>query len=639
MLSPERVQIVPRLRRPPSSARCCSLKRSLFCLLPAFIMLQLVFVAYMSQEAGLLPERHAGGRPAARAELEPTAPVQPTLQPAAAAEPAESTAAEPLAGSEQSEAVGGGGEEAGGGGEEEEDGTDGTDGSPPGRAHGHGGGGRRRKKRLVVVRRPVNLTQEFVWDFSAVTVRGEQSRLLGCLGRGTYGIVLNASYSDAPDAPGHAAALKVPLLRTWGFRFYRIELQVLLALQQGGEGGEGGRGGASPADQEAQGGATEDEGERNLVRLLGNTTVAVSRLLELDGGEEQWSCLNHTDLLQWPKVTALPGMLLELLPRGSLFHALAALAAPEAVAQLAGLPPPPRLSLDAQRKVFKQRLQAARRPEAPFREAVEHPWDILLGLARGMRRMHARHAPRYLLTMLHLLGSTTTSTYSTYSTHSTHSTYPTHCTYQARAAPRSHRAWEERHDQAGCPWPHRHPRRLLAGRTVASSAVASSAIAGSAIASSASPPPSSLDSAQAERCSAGRGAGARAIETYAFGNVLYFACYGHVRRTVSWSKYSCDLPRPGLLELQLTHTKDQPTGPADTEARFNRCASVLQSQLDDLMRYCWQPTLEAAEALLRPAVAQHPSNRPANFSWEVVIGQLQAMHRIGTGRRPLFRFM
>ena len=240
MLLPERVQIVPRLRRPPSSARCCSLKRSLFCLLPAFIMLQLVFVAYMSQEAGLLPER---GRPAARAEPEPTAPVQPTLQPAAAAEPAESTAAEPLAGSEQSEAVGGGGEEAGGGGEEaggggeeEEDGmdgtegTDGTDGSPPGRAHGHGGGGRRRKKRLVAVRRPVNLTQEFVWDFSAVTVRGEQSRLLGCLGRGTYGIVLNASYSDAPDAPGHAAALKVPLLRTWGFRFYRIELQVLYLL-------------------------------------------------------------------------------------------------------------------------------------------------------------------------------------------------------------------------------------------------------------------------------------------------------------------------------------------------------------------------------------------------------------------------
>jgi hypothetical protein len=46
---------------------------------------------------------------------------------------------------------------------------------------------------------------------------------------------------------------------------------------------------------------------------------------------------------------------------------------------------------------------------------VEHPWDVLLGLARGMRRMHARLAPRPLLTTLHLLGSTATCTYSTYS--------------------------------------------------------------------------------------------------------------------------------------------------------------------------------------------------------------------------------
>ena len=120
---------------------------------------------------------------------------------------------------------------------------------------------------------------------------------------------------------------------------------------------------------------------------------------------------------------------------------------------------------------------------------------------------------------------------------------------------------------------------------------------------------------------------------------------------------------------------------------LTRCASSLQPQLDALMRYCWQPTLDAAEALrghpnpspkpspnpkphphphphlhphphphpyprprphphphphqalLRPRVAQRPSNQPANFSWDVVIAQLQTMHRIGTGRRPLFRFM
>ena len=233
LLAPERVQTVPRLQRPPPSVRCCSIKRSLLCLLPpvGFILLQLLFVAYMSQE-------YTHRLHLARAELEPTAPVQPTIHPAAAPEPAESTAAEPLAGSDQSEAGGGGGR----GGEEDgtdgtdgtggTDGTDGTDGSPPGRPHGHGGG-RRHKKRLVVVRRPVNLTQEFAWDFGEATVHGEQTRLLSCLGRGTYGIVLNASYRS-DEAAGHAAALKVPLLRSWGFRFYRVELQVLRALQQGG---------------------------------------------------------------------------------------------------------------------------------------------------------------------------------------------------------------------------------------------------------------------------------------------------------------------------------------------------------------------------------------------------------------------
>ena len=32
------------------------------------------------------------------------------------------------------------------------------------------------------------------------------------------------------------------------------------------------------------------------------------------------------------------------------------------------------------------------------------------------------------------------------------------------------------------------------------------------------------------------------------------------------SKDSCDLPRPGLLELQLAHAKEQPTESADAAA-------------------------------------------------------------------------
>ena len=139
-----------------------------------------------------------------------------------------------------------------------------------------------------------------------------------------------------------------------------------------------------------------------------------------------------------------------------------------------------------------------------------------------------------------------------------------------------------------------------------------------------------VDVLQAERCGVGRGAGARAIEAYAFGNVLYLACYGLVRRTVAWSKYSCELPRPGLLELQQRHAADPP---ADGEARFNRCASALQPQLDALMRYSWQPTLDAADALLGPA--QH-AGLATNHSWDVVVEQLQAMR---TRKRPLFRFV
>ena len=143
-------------------------------------------------------------------------------------------------------------------------------------------------------------------------------------------------------------------------------LQQSDALQQhGGRGvaSRAARGGAARQEQEQEQEQQEqqeqkEEGERNIVRLLGNTSLPVSRLLELNESGAQWGCLNRSDLLQWPVVSRLPALLLELLPRGSLFHALAAIAAPEALAELAGLPPPPRLSLDAQRRVFKQRLQA-----------------------------------------------------------------------------------------------------------------------------------------------------------------------------------------------------------------------------------------------------------------------------------------
>ena len=60
---------------------------------------------------------------------------------------------------------------------------------------------------------------------------------------------------------------------------------------------------------------------------------------------------------------------------------------------------------------------------------------------------------------------------------------PLDYTLQARAAPRPDRARQERHDQARCARPYRHPRRLLAGRTIASRAIVSRAIVSRALAS------------------------------------------------------------------------------------------------------------------------------------------------------------
>ena len=71
-------------------------------------------------------------------------------------------------------------------------------------------------------------------------------------------------------------------------------------------------------------------------------------------------------------------------------------------------------------------------------------------------------------------------------------------------------------------------------------------------------------------------------------------------------------------------------------------------QLDALMRYCWQPALDAADALLakpdagrdggvRASAAERlPASAGGNHSWGVVVEQLQAMRAM---RKPMLRFM
>ena len=569
MLLPERVQRVQVTKRPARTARrWARCLRLLLCALPfaGFVALQLIFAAFIVEEVRT-------PRPA-----EAALHAQPTLQPEAAAEPhdlmpatepsspGQSAAAEPL--QEEDRAAGAADAAA----DATADAADSaSEGASSAQSQHHST--KRRKKRMVVVKRRVNTTRELQWDFAPPTVDGEQTELLGCIGRGTYGTVLNASY------PGGAAVLKLPLMRSWGFKFYRIELSVLLALQGGDSHGGGAMAAEPPRD-----------GERNIVRLLGNVSVSVERLLLLNASAPQWSCLNTTDLLVRPndQVSALPALLLEPLPRGSLFHWLAALAAPDADSPL-----PPTLSKDVQRRLFKERLALARQPGAPFRDAMapHSAWELLLGLAHGMRAMHARRVV--------------------------------------------HRDLTE-------PGKNVQLKRDSRGLTTAL-----------------------VDFSQSEQCApatrgegggggggsggGGGGAGARAIDTYAFGNVLYFACYGRVRRTVPWTKHSCDLPRQGLLELRARHAADRPAGPADAAATFNRCATALQPQLDELMRYCWQPALDAADALLaKPdasrdgggrasaAAERLPAGAGCNHSWTIVVEQLQAMRAT---KKPMLRFM
>ena len=549
MLLPDRVQRVQTIKRPARTTRRWT--RCLLCALPlaGFVALQLVFAAFIVEEVQT-------PRPAAAA-----LPAQPTLQPEAAAEPHELTPATEPSLPGQFAAVGSLQAEEDGVAADAEATADGAR-SAPSQHHST----KRKKKRMVVVKRRVNATRELQWDFAPPTVDGEQTELRSCVGRGTYGTVLNASY------PGGTAVLKMPLMRSWGFKFYRIELSVLLALQGGGS-----RGGGAMAAEPPQ------DGERNIVRLLGNVSVSVERLLRLNASAPQWSCLNTTDLLVSPndQVRALPALLLEPLPRGSLFHWLAALAAPDADSPL-----PPTLPKDVQRRLFKERLALARLPGAPFRDAMapHSAWELLLGLAHGMRAMHARRVV--------------------------------------------HRDLTE---------PGKNVQLKRDGRGLTTALV---------------------DFSQSEQCApptrgeggggGGGGGGARAIDTYAFGNVLYFACYGRVRRTVPWTKHSCDLPRQGLLELRARHAADQPAGPADAAATFNRCATALQPQLDALMRYCWQPALDAADALLakpdagrdgggRASAAERlPASAGGNHSWGVVVEQLLAMRAM---RKPLLRFM
>ena len=152
-----------------------------------------------------------------------------------------------------------------------------------------------------------------------------------------------------------------------------------------------------------------------------------------------------------------------------------------------------------------------------------------------------------------------------------------------------------------------------------------------------------IDFSQAEICPAGHGAVGRALELYAFGNLLYFACYGQVTHSLPWTRYSCAGASATVLnELAIRHSSLHPKGKTAPASLFNRCHDRVASTLDGIMQYCWEPVLAAAAA---PNSASHgiPSSGGAgaavsrlNHTWDEVVRRLEAVRQ---QRRPIFRFL
>ena len=429
--------------------------------------------------------------------------------------------------------------------------------------------------------------KQLVWDFGSPTHGPGAVQLHGCTGQGTYGAVINAS----ADGIG-PVVLKLPVLRHWGFKFFRAESHALQAL-----------------DSSVPGGSVS---VRNVVGLSGNVSLDVRWLLALaqrgargdsiptdDSGflsdedaaasdssaanePARWSCLNVSDLHHALSigVERLPAMLLEPLQTTSVFKLLAAVAAPmnanagvdvTAGEASAGSAP----TLDSQRRIYRGQVEALRNGPADMFDAFRHTLVLLTGVAHGLNALH-----------------------------------------RARVL---HRDLTEPGKNA-----------LLRRDAIGLTAVM-------------------IDLSQAEVCPPGRGAAGRAVDMYGFGNLLFFACYGQVAHSLPWTRYSCTSPPKGLDELQRTHRRLHPDGRAAPRSLFNRCHEKLRAPLDALMHYSWAPALAMAHAAgdagsveatpLATSLTAHGIGEAAarvNHTWAEAFAQLDAMRALHV---PLFRFI
>ena len=417
------------------------------------------------------------------------------------------------------------------------------------------------------------------WDFAAPTHAEGSVALHGCLGKGTYGAVLNGT-----TATGAAVIVKVPVLRHWGFTFYRAELRALEAV--------------ASATRRAGGYG----GVRNVVRLLGNTTVSIAWLLARsenvsDGavdGHTTWDCLNHTDLRLSSavlRVPRLPAMLLEpVQAQGralSVFKWLSTVAAPTVGA-----------SLDTQRRVFRAQLSRVMAAEPPLRDAFRAAFSVLIGVCRGLATLHHARVIHRDLTepgknaLLKADGGGMTAALIDLSQAEV-------CPAGRGAASRGESRRRAVPSTVACrPQPTRRPSSnpLLAPPAFQGTEHPSSSELRRQPLSRQRTCPCRL-AARGDTHSRGFGPVAlAAVDMYAFGNILYYACYGHVAHSLPWTKYSCMGASRGLVELRTNHRRLHSNGRVAPPGTLNRCHEKLRTRLDDLMQYAWAPALVAAEA-------------------------------------------
>ena len=460
----------------------------------------------------------------------------------------------------------------------------------------------------------------FAYDFLSASYSSHDVTLLGCLGNGTYGVVLNASLRRADGSQQHVV-VKLPLLRHWGFKFFRDEQRALDAMESLNAGGSGaprnvvrafgnttfsieallslssGRGGLLGSrsgrrhllSMGAEAGAEEDGYDYNDDRPFGgqrrrrvqNQDAPAHEIAAESGGADdaraevaRWRCLNRTDLRVARSshfLEQLPALILEPLETVSVFKWLAAVAAAPASAG-GGLPP-----LEAQRRLFRAQLERhAKGADAPLRDAFRGALTVLIGVARGLAALG-----------------------------------------RARIL---HRDLTE-------PGKNALFKRDATGLTA-----------------------SLIDLSQSELCPAGHGAAGRALELYAYGNLLYYACYGSVAHSLPWTKYSCKgTPAKHLAELAANHRRmhadEALEGRPAPPERFNRCHEKLRQPLDRLMHYCWAPALAAAKVAERVSSSEVSSTAAGapgeaaarlNHTWPVVIAALEDARRQHV---PLFRFL